>query len=62
MKIIKLSALFAVLVFTGSVNAQIGCDRACLSGHLDTYFNALISNNPNIVPLASGAKISDNNV
>ncbi len=62
MKIIKITILIAALGFTGAVNAQIGCDRACLSGHLDTYFNALISNNPNTVPLANGAKISDNNV
>jgi hypothetical protein len=41
--------------------AQPACDRACLEGHVSTYLDALYANTPNAVPLARGAKISDNN-
>ena len=53
--------LMCVPFMSGQAAAQIGCERACLSGHLDTYFNALTANTPNAVPLAANAKISDNN-
>lgn len=43
------------------VQAQEACDRACLEGHISTYLDALYANTPNVVPLARGAKISDNN-
>lgn len=48
-------------VFSAQASAQIGCDRGCLEGHISTYIDALILNNPTAVPLASNAKISDNN-
>ncbi len=38
-----------------------GCDRDCLEGHIGTYLDALYANTPDAVPLATGAKISDNN-
>ena len=47
--------------FAGSANAQIGCDRACLSGFMDSYLNALYANNPAVVPVANEVKITDNN-
>ena len=50
-----------LLVLMSPVEAQVGCDRACLEGHVSTYLDALYANTPNAVPLASGAKISDNN-
>ena len=50
-----------VLLFAASAHAQIGCDRSCLEGHMSTYLDALVANNPNTVPLAANAKISDNN-
>jgi hypothetical protein len=43
------------------LQAQNSCDRACLEGHISTYLNALYANTPDAVPLARGAKISDNN-
>jgi hypothetical protein len=61
MKLIRLLSAGLLLCCATSANAQIGCDRACLSGHLDTYFDALYANNPASVPLASNAKITDNN-
>jgi len=61
MKIFRLMSLVLLVCYTSLVQAQIGCDRDCLSGHLDTYLDALVNNNPNTVPLAASAKISDNN-
>lgn len=43
------------------LKAQTACDRTCLEGHITTYLDALYANTPNAVPLARGAKISDNN-
>lgn len=36
--------LAALLLATGPVQAQPGCDRACLSGYIDTWFAALHAN------------------
>jgi len=43
-----------------TANAQTACDRACLTRFVDTYFNALVANNPSAVPLAASAKITTN--
>lgn len=50
-----------LLISISPVHAQIGCDRACLEGYITRYLDALYANTPNAVPLASRAKISDNN-
>lgn len=61
MKIGLLSPGLLVLMFVSPVQAQVVCDRACLEGHVSTFLEALYSNTPDAVPLAAGAKISDNN-
>jgi hypothetical protein len=58
--LIKIASSVALLISL-QATAQIGCDRACLEGHMTTYYNALNTNMPNMVPLAANAKISDNN-
>jgi hypothetical protein len=40
--------------------AQTDCNRACLTGFVDTYFKALAANDPAAVPLAPNAKITSN--
>jgi hypothetical protein len=40
--------------------AATDCNRACLTGFADTYLKALTANTPNVVPLASTAKITFN--
>jgi hypothetical protein len=50
---------FGCLVTT-TAHAQIGCDRACLTGYIDTYFNALLANDATPVPLAANVKITHN--
>lgn len=48
------------LILIGPANAQAQCNRECLTEFVDTYFNALISNTPDQVPLASQVKITNN--
>jgi hypothetical protein len=43
-----------------TANAQIGCNRACLTGYIDSYFNALTANDTSSVPLAPDVKITHN--
>jgi hypothetical protein len=40
--------------------AQTTCNRACLTGFVDTYFKALAANDPAAVPLAPSAKLTSN--
>src|SRR5688500_17811256 len=40
--------------------AQSTCNRACLTGLVDTYFKALAANDLAAVPLAPNAKITSN--
>jgi hypothetical protein len=40
--------------------AQTACDRACLTGFVDAYFNALIGNNASALPQAARARITEN--
>jgi hypothetical protein len=40
--------------------AATPCNRACLTGFVDTYFKALAANTPGAVPLAPNAKITFN--
>ena len=40
--------------------AQSNCNRACLTGCVDTYFKALAANDPAAVPVAPNAKITSN--
>lgn len=62
MKTMKIWVLAAVagLVSAGALRAQAACDRACLTGFVDAYFGALLANDPGAVPLAAGAKITNN--
>jgi hypothetical protein len=61
-KLIKIAGLAAFLgtMALNAANAKSACDRACLTGFIDTYFNALAANNPGAVPLADNAKITTN--
>jgi len=61
----KNATLLATVGLCGLMNfnaaqAQIGCDRACLTGYVDAWFKGLTSNNTTVVPLAANVKISQN--
>jgi hypothetical protein len=53
-------ALTLIAMSIPRVHAQSACNRACLTGVVDTYFKALTANTPATVPLAPSAKITLN--
>jgi hypothetical protein len=63
---LALSVVVALAWLAMPVQAQTqrgvthACDRACLTGFIDTYIAGLIANNPSRLPLAPGAKITLN--
>jgi hypothetical protein len=52
----------AALGASGAQAAQVGCDRACLAGVMDTYLNALVSHSAAGLPLARNVKYTENGV
>jgi hypothetical protein len=54
-----LAAILALLA-GGDARAQADCNRACLTGFVDTFYTALAANTPATVPLAATAKITHN--
>ena len=62
MKIIKNTVLtFLLVTFTMSAaQAQLLCDRSCLTAYVDTYFQSLADNNPSAIPLSDNVKITEN--
>jgi hypothetical protein len=52
--------LAAFLLSTGVAAAQGTCDRACLTGVLDQYLNAMVANNAAQAPVASNIKYTEN--
>ncbi|HWN86847.1 MAG TPA: hypothetical protein VNN99_16900 [Vicinamibacterales bacterium] len=56
-------ALFAAalaVAASGAISAKADCNRACLTGFIDTYLKALAANTPGAVPLAPKAKVTFN--
>jgi hypothetical protein len=56
---------FAILSAPAGLEAQSGsgaCDRACLEGFVDKYLDAVIAHDPKLVPIARGAKFTENGV
>jgi hypothetical protein len=58
--LITLALAATSLLSFAPASAQEPCDRACLTGFVDTYFDALAANRPRNVPLAADAKITQN--
>lgn len=53
-------ALVGGLTLATGADAQTLCNRACLTGFVDTFFNALAANTATAVPLAPNARITLN--
>jgi hypothetical protein len=49
-----------LLLLSHSALAQIGCDRTCLTGYVDAWFDGLHDKDPGKVPVAANVKISLN--
>lgn len=58
LKVVALAALAAGA--TAPARAQSVCDRACLTAVIDSYFSALLANNPGALRQAAGARITEN--
>ncbi len=57
----KIAALAALAAgATAPALAQPACDRACLTGHIDAYFTALLANDAARLRQAARARITDN--
>jgi hypothetical protein len=54
------NTLAALLICTGVASAQTTCDRACLTGLLDRYLNAMAANDSTKAPLAANIKYTEN--
>jgi hypothetical protein len=52
--------LTAFLICTGVAAAQGACDRACLTGILDQYLNAMAANDARKAPFAANIKYTEN--
>jgi hypothetical protein len=54
--------LFAIVLAVPSVSSAQpgGCDRACLTGFIDRYLDALVAHDPAKAPLAAGYKYTEN--
>jgi hypothetical protein len=57
----KFRCLMAVLLLAGASGAQAAapCDRACLEGFVDRYFDALLAHDPSRLPLAAGVRYTE---
>ncbi|MBV8398979.1 MAG: hypothetical protein JOZ17_09595 [Acetobacteraceae bacterium] len=49
----------ALLALSPSAFSQQSCARACLEGYVDRYLDALIAHQPAMIPLATGARFTE---
>lgn len=54
------NTLAAFLICSAVASAQGTCDRACLTGILDQYLNAMVANDSKKAPLAANVKYTEN--
>jgi hypothetical protein len=58
-----LAAIMLIAPAAGYTNAQSGsalCDRVCLEGFVDRYFDAAIAHDPSLLPLSKNVKFTEN--
>ena len=58
--LLRFVALAAFAAGATPALAQQSCDRACLTGVIDSYFTALLANDPGALRQAGGARITEN--
>jgi hypothetical protein len=54
------NAVAALLICSGIAAAQGPCGRACLTGIVDQYLNAMVANDSKKAPLAANIKYTEN--
>ncbi|HWL62898.1 MAG TPA: hypothetical protein VNQ32_08875 [Steroidobacteraceae bacterium] len=62
MKVLTIIALTAAAFAQGTPARAADCDRACLASLMERYLVALDAHNPGLLPLARGAKFTENTV
>jgi hypothetical protein len=62
MKVLTIIALTAAVFAQGAPARAADCDRACLASLMDRYLVALDAHDPKLLPLARGAKFTENTV
>ncbi|MGC1458595.1 MAG: nuclear transport factor 2 family protein [Steroidobacteraceae bacterium] len=57
----RFTCLSGLLLLAGATHAHAAaqCDRACLEGFVDRYFDALLAHDPARVPLAAGVRYTE---
>jgi hypothetical protein len=60
--VFALSALMTLMAPSGLAQSETkaACDRACLTGFVDSYFKALLAHDANALPQAAHARITEN--
>ena len=53
------AAAIVALAGTGTAMAAQSCDRSCLEGFVDRYLDAVIADQPSMVPLAPGVRFTE---
>jgi hypothetical protein len=56
---IVISVVLAVTACATAPAATPDCDRACLEGHIERYFEALVADDPSAAPLSSDARYTE---
>ena len=54
-----LAGLASMALANTAAAAQPACDRACLEGFVEKYFDAVIANNPKLVPISPNVKFTE---
>lgn len=54
------AALFGLAMLSAQPGVAEPCDRACLTGFVDSYFKALLAHDPGALPQAGRARITEN--
>jgi len=61
-KLCQVALTFAVLLVGTGTALAAECDRTCLEGFVDRYLDAMIANQPTAVPIAPGARFTEDGV
>jgi hypothetical protein len=57
--VLCLAGLASMVIANAAAAAQPACDRACLEGFVEKYFDAVVANNPKLVPISPNVKFTE---
>ena len=59
LRALSVAVLFTLGGTAPALAAQPACDRACLEGFVEKYFDAVVANNPKLVPISPNVKFTE---